>query len=633
MTHSSTLAYYCVPMTSKNKKFILGLVGSSMLLITFNLVSAQNTETVEERAVMPKFEFQIPELKFPEIIFPEIEIPEIPTFPTLPTLPIDNPTTTEPVVEPQLPEFPVTPNPTSTTPTTTEPVTPIIPIPELPITPTDPVASTTDITDELLTPEFGEILGPVPDQYIIVLKKDAMNDQKEKIRSFLKEKNRKIKGELQYVRQGYIANMSAADAEMLKNNPEIESIEQDQVFSINATTQSNPVWSLDRVDQANLPLNKSYSYDTDGSGVHVYILDTGINANHQEFAGRIGEGYDFIDNDSQPQDCNGHGTHVAGTIAGTTYGAAKKATIHSVRVLDCNGSGMSSSILQGIDWIAKNHKGATVANMSLGSTKSTSVNNAVQNAIGSGVNFVVAAGNDNKDACGYSPASTGNAITVGATNFTDARSTFSNYGSCVDIFAPGEKITSSDYQNNSGSKTMSGTSMASPLVAGVVARYLSGNPSASTDQVSSAIKSWGIQGKVSNPGGGSVNLLLNIPSSNSGTPSPTPTPEPTPTPAPGTTQAVVSMNVTKSAASRTYSMVRGVVVIKDASGNPLSNARVSVEASGAINGRGTWTTNQAGQMNFSAYTSKNSQSTFTVTSVVDQSGKSLQLGGTLTKTI
>jgi subtilisin family serine protease len=357
----------------------------------------------------------------------------------------------------------------------------------------------------------------------------------------------------------------------------------------------------------------------------------------------VGNGYDFIDNDSNPQDCAGHGTHVAGTIAGNTYGVAKKATIHSVRVLDCNGSGYLSTMLQGIDWVNANKSGPSVVNMSLGSSMSNSLNSAIQKSISNGAVYVVAAGNDNKDACNYSPASVSSAITVGATGKSDSRSSFSNYGSCVDIFAPGENIISANYQNNSGTLTMSGTSMAAPHVTGVVARYLSQNQNATASQVESGIKSWAASGKVSNTSG-SANLLLGAPADGASptptpaptnpTPTPTPTnPNPTPTPTPTpTTSVTADITVTKTS-QMFYSSVKGTMTVKDSNGSPVRNARVTVKASGGINGTGSWYTNQNGQANFSTYVNGNGQTTFTITSVMDSSGKSLQFSGNTTKTI
>ncbi|PRY61079.1 S8 family serine peptidase [Glycomyces artemisiae] len=283
-------------------------------------------------------------------------------------------------------------------------------------------------------------------------------------------------------------------------------VEQNAVVSI-ADVQPNATWGIDRIDQLDLPLDGSYEYLGDGTGVHAYIVDTGINASHSEFTGRVGAGYDFIQNDSTPQDGNGHGTHVAGTVGGTTYGVAKNVTLHAVRVLDNSGSGTTAGVVNGINWVAANAVEPAVANMSLGGGYSASLNNAVEAAVDAGVTFAVAAGNEDQDACNVSPASAPSAITVAASDDTDTRAYFSNFGSCVDVFAPGVDITSAWYSSNSATNTISGTSMASPHVAGAAAVYLGLNPSATTDDVAAWITGNAGTGRVSDVQG-SPNLLL-----------------------------------------------------------------------------------------------------------------------------
>ncbi|NUQ13445.1 MAG: S8 family serine peptidase [Gemmatimonadaceae bacterium] len=293
----------------------------------------------------------------------------------------------------------------------------------------------------------------------------------------------------------------------VRGDNDVAYVEQVQEYSIDAT-QNNATWGLDRIDQANLPLNGTYSYTSTGSGVRAYIIDTGIRTSHNDFGGRASFGVNYAGGSNS--DCNGHGTHVAGTVGGTTWGVAKAVRLIAVKVLNCSGSGTTTGVVSGINWVAANAIKPAVANMSLGGGASTSIDNAVQNAINAGITFVVAAGNSNANACNYSPARAANAITVGATTSTDARASYSNYGTCVDIFAPGSSIRSAWHTSNSATNTISGTSMASPHVAGAVARYLQGNPTASPSTVTSAIINAATLNKVTNAGAGSPNRLLYV---------------------------------------------------------------------------------------------------------------------------
>ena len=304
--------------------------------------------------------------------------------------------------------------------------------------------------------------------------------------------------------KGGVFNLSEKDARRLANDPRVLFVEEDQIFSINAT-QNNATWGLDRIDQRSLPLSNSYTYNNSASNVNAYIIDTGVLNSHSDFGGRASSGIDTVDNDNDATDCNGHGTHVAGTVASSTYGVAKSAKIIGVRVLNCQGSGTNSGVIAGIDWVAQNHVKPAVANMSLGGGASSATDSAVANLVNAGVTVVVAAGNDNSNACNYSPAREPSAITVGSTTSSDARSSFSNYGTCLDIYAPGSSITST--WSNGGTNTISGTSMASPHVAGIAALYLADNPNATPSQVEQAIEIAATAGIVSDARSGSPNLL------------------------------------------------------------------------------------------------------------------------------
>lgn len=307
---------------------------------------------------------------------------------------------------------------------------------------------------------------------------------------------------------GFAATLTDSLLTLLRGDARIQSIELDRAVRISDTQSPTPSWGQDRVDQRNLPLDSSYTYGASGSGVDVYVVDTGILTTHPDFGGRAVSGTDTVDNDGDANDCNGHGTHVSGTIGGTSYGLAKAARLIGVRVLDCNGSGATSGVIAGLDWIVANHQQGrpAAANMSLGGGASTALDAAVDRVIADGVTMAVAAGNENTDACTKSPARVPNALTVAASDRNDARASFSNRGTCVDLFAPGVAITSAWLDN--GTNTISGTSMATPHVAGAAALYLQSHPTASPSAVSSAILGATTKGKITGTARTCVLLIL-----------------------------------------------------------------------------------------------------------------------------
>ncbi|MEV4945141.1 S8 family peptidase [Streptomyces sp. NPDC053755] len=350
--------------------------------------------------------------------------------------------------------------------------------------------------------------GTVTGSYIVTLDESAQAETA-KGRAVAAEYGATIKKTYTSALNGYHVELSEAQAKKLAADPAVRSVVQNRVFTVSGTQPSPPSWGLDRVDQRALPLNQSYTYpDTAGQGVTAYIIDTGVRISHSDFGGRAANGYDAIDNDNVAQDGHGHGTHVAGTVAGNAYGVAKKAKIVGVRVLDNQGSGTTAQVVAGIDWVTRNAVKPAVANMSLGGGIDSALDTAVRNSIASGVTYAVAAGNDSSNASNYSPARVAEAITVGSTTNTDARSSFSNYGTVLDLFAPGSSITSAWNSSDSATNTISGTSMATPHVAGAAAVYLADNPTATPAQVSTALTGAATPNVVTNPGTGSPNRLL-----------------------------------------------------------------------------------------------------------------------------
>jgi subtilisin family serine protease len=379
----------------------------------------------------------------------------------------------------------------------------------------------------------------VPNEYIVVLKDGSTVSS---VANMLVSVGGTILKEYSHVLNGFAATLPAALVPLLAAAPEVDYIEPNFVAAVSAEQTNNLPWGLDRIDQTT-GTDGSYTFEeTGGSGVHAYVIDTGVTSTHSDFTGRLGNGFNARQGDNQsPQawdDCQGHGTHVASTVGGTKYGVAKAVTIHGVRVLSCSGSGSFSDVLEGMDWVAGQHSSnpgqKSVANMSLGGGRSNSINSAVQRMVEVGIVVAVAAGNDNGDACNVSPASAVDAITVGATTQSDARASYSNWGSCVDIMAPGSSIIGAWFNCDTCSRTLSGTSMASPHVAGVAALFLEKSASNATpNQIMAAVLNRAATGLVSDTRG-SPNELLQSTTAPGGTPTtpPAPTFAPTQSPTP-----------------------------------------------------------------------------------------------------
>jgi subtilisin family serine protease len=337
--------------------------------------------------------------------------------------------------------------------------------------------------------------------------------------------------------KGFSARMTEAQAEDLSEDPRVAYIEEDAVVR-GAATQNGAPWHLDRVDQRALPMDSTFNYASDGTGVHAYIFDSGIRVSHSEFGGRASVAVDYMSDGRNGDDCNGHGTHVAGLVGGATYGVAKNVRLHALRVLGCDNAGSVAKIVAATDWVTANRDNPAVVNISITAAGTSSImETAIDNSVASGVTYVVAAGNNAWNACDYTPARTPSAITVGATSETDIRPNYSNYGPCLDLFAPGYMMTSAGIANDTDVRVMSGTSMASPLVAGAAAIYLSANPGSNPAAVTQAILNNSTTGLVTNIDSTSPNRLLNTiwGSLPSPTPSPTPIPSPTATPSPSPT--------------------------------------------------------------------------------------------------
>ncbi|WNE99456.1 S8 family peptidase [Streptomyces luomodiensis] len=366
-------------------------------------------------------------------------------------------------------------------------------------------------------PAEGKVYGTqaanaVDGSYIVMLKGDKSVKAAEQGKDLAEQYGGKLRRTYDSAINGFSASgLTETEAKRLAADPSVAKVVQNHRYTIKGTQENPPSWGLDRIDQEDTQGDDAYNYpDSAGEGVTAYVIDTGVRSSHKDFEGRATSGFDAVDNDDDADDGNGHGTHVAGTIAGAEHGVAKKANIVAVRVLDDQGSGTTEQVVAGIDWVTENHQGPSVANMSLGGSPDEALDAAVQKAIDSGVTFAVAAGNESSDASQSSPARVEDAITVASSTDQDEQSDFSNYGSVVDIYAPGSDITSDWNTGDDATNTISGTSMATPHVVGAAAVYLSGHQDAKPADVAQALTDGATADKISNPGEGTPNKLLKI---------------------------------------------------------------------------------------------------------------------------
>lgn len=473
-------------------------------------------------------------------------------------------------------------------------------------------------------PPFGAS-APIPDRYIVVFGNGVASPAGEAAELV---RRAGPDAQLHHVYtsaiKGFAATLPASALQGLRRNPLVESIEQDQTVSLQAT-ELDATWGLDRVDQRFLALSGTYSYDWTGAGVTAFIIDTGIRADHVDFGGRVGGGFTSITDGRGTDDCNGHGTHVAGTVGGTTWGIAKGVALVPVRVLDCRGSGTWSGVIAGVDWVAGSTARPAVANMSLGGAKSSAVNAAVAGAVGSGVTMAVAAGNSTADACNYSPASEPTAITVGATTRTDTGAYYSNYGACVDLYAPGSSITSAWNTSNTATNTISGTSMASPHATGAAALVAQANfnaatgASASPSAIASFLVGHATGGVLTALGTGSPNLLLYTLASGAAT-------------EPGsTTIGIASLSGTGVKSGKNW-RARATVAVGSGVDKTTAVANVTVAGSFAPGGTGSCVTDGTGRctLTSAAIPAATPQSNFTVTGL---SGANMTFDGVTASTV
>ena len=441
---------------------------------------------------------------------------------------------------------------------------------------------------------------PIPGRYIVVFK-NSVSAPAATAASLVQSSGGQLHRTYTGAIKGFAASLPDAALQGIRNNPNVDFVEQDQTVSLSQVTQDQATWGLDRIDQADRPLDTQYHFNGNGAGVTAFLIDTGLRSDHVEFTGRAKPGYTVINDGNGTGDCHGHGTHVAGIVGGTTWGVAKGVNLVPVRVLGCTGSGPWSDVLAGIDWVANSTIRPAVANVSISGNASSAVDAALEGLVAKGVTVVVAAGNNNLTACNYSPARTPSAITVGATTSNDVRAIYSNFGSCVDLFAPGSGIVSASNLDTSSSKVLSGTSMASPHVTGVAALTLQSNPAATPVAISEYLVSTATSGRLgaSSLGTGSPNLLLYSLGDGGAAPAPTP-------------KTVAFMSMTGSAVKTGGNWrASAVVTVRDVnSGATVPNA--SVAGSFSPGGAATCVTGASGSCTLSSGAIKLNQASSTV---------------------